>query len=529
LVFSARVTFFRLVFAASACGGNDEHAAGRARPRPVLPPAYPLSPCTPFGLSLTDGPMARLSAPLLAAVDEVVAAVPRGSIELRPLAAPSMGAGTAAVLRYVHDGLPLCGIYGRADQIDGRPFVHEPALRWDLLRPGGDGGSWPAREAAADRLAQSFDVHRAGAIAKAEACWWPDGELLRPAWELELEAGGERVRGFVGGGLEGLTVFRAAPVGFDAKGSIRLAKGEGGVGLADVMLDGSFDGSGYLRGPHFRTIVPKSIEPAFSPDLTFAFEPQDPRFAQATAFAHAERMLQWLTLPEHSYEFDLGCAPISLEIHAVFGRGDVNNARYVPAVETDDGKPAIRIGDGDGRALMNLALDFDVISHELGHHVVYRAVKDTDDYESVVIHEALADYLNFAMTGDACLGESICPIGSDWCEVASRCLRTGDNLLNLAQPDLPRDTHRRSQVLSGLLWSLRARLGDELTTPLVFKAIEFLLPRSSYRDFVVALLLADAERNAGQNACGIHAAAVERGLGARIADLACESYAQPRQ
>jgi hypothetical protein len=84
-------------------------------------------------------------------------------------------------------------------------------------------------------------------------------------------------------------------------------------------------------------------------------------------------------------------------------------------------------------------------------------------------------------------------------------------------------------VLSGLLWSLRARLGDELTTPLVFKAIEFLLPRSSYRDFVVALLLADAERNAGQNACSIRAAAVERGLEERIADLACESYARPPQ
>ena len=507
-----------LIFAA-ACGPR---AAEERQTHQVLEeahPVYPLSACPGRrDLSLSETSSSRRPHLFAERFANAWHAGERGEIQVVPDGLLYGDAHKSTLLRYWFQGSPLCGVYGRADHIGGRTLVHEPSLDWARMH--GVVDSWPRRERAVEAFLNRLDSDTSTSVTASEACWWPDGNRLLPAWELELEAGGNPWRGYVGLDRGIWVVFRAGQRAFDAFDQAEIGETESSrLDPLDLL-----DGSGYLQGAHFRVVVPSSYEPAYSPDLTFAFGPDDPRFAQRTAFFHAEQMLAWLMRADHNYRFEDDCAPITIELHTQFAGGDVNNARYIPAGQTKDGKPAIRIGDGDGLLLQNLALDFDVIAHEIGHHVVYRAIKDTTDFESIVIHEAIADYFNFSMTGDACLGETICPLGSTACEVAQRCLRSGETQLAMDQTDLAQDPHRRSQVLSGMLWDLRKNLGDHIATPLVFKAIEFLLPRSRYRDFIVSLLLADAERHAGEHACMIYEFALARGLGRQLLDLDCRSF-----
>src|SRR5690606_2594621 len=151
------------------------------------------------------------------------------------------------------------------------------------------------------------------------------------------------------------------------------------------------------------------------------------------------------------------------------------------------------VGDGDGEKLQNLPKDSDVVSHELGHHVIFQSLTSTKG-ESLVMHEGLADYFAFARTDDPCLGESICPAGSPvGCELESQCLRTADNtyVLNV---DTKSEEHFKSQFISGMLWDLRdnavpAQDLDEM----VIQATGMLLSNSGYHDLILTLMLADKD------------------------------------
>ena len=85
-------------------------------------------------------------------------------------------------------------------------------------------------------------------------------------------------------------------------------------------------------------------------------------------------------------------ASIILDIHARPG-GSKNNALYVPK-ETETDAAKIMIGNGDGNILKNLPQDREVISHELGHHIIYHHITQTSG-ESLILHEGLADFFTF--------------------------------------------------------------------------------------------------------------------------------------
>ena len=81
---------------------------------------------------------------------------------------------------------------------------------------------------------------------------------------------------------------------------------------------------------------------------------------------------------------------------------------------SDGTLPSIKIDDGDGLVLQNLITDGDVVSHELGHHIIFKTLTSTIG-ESLVLQEGLADAFAFFRTSNACLGESICPKNSSAC------------------------------------------------------------------------------------------------------------------
>lgn len=261
--------------------------------------------------------------------------------------------------------------------------------------------------------------------------------------------------------------------------------------------------------------------PARASDRRYIYPPSDRRFDEVSAFANAENYISWATQPQFGYKFN--CSPFEIRLHAAIinnGTVDKDNAQYLPPFLTKNGRPIIEIGDGD--RLQNLALDFDVIAHELGHHIIARRLTNRTG-ESRIIHEALADYLVYAKTGNACLAESICSPDAP-CSVPNRCLRTAENNRRLDDPLL--NTYQKAEALSGLLWDLGSdpNIGQETVAKVVFKAIDYFLPSSSFKGLFQALMSADLELNNGNNACKILDKAFARGLESSIQRLDCSAF-----
>ena len=148
--------------------------------------------------------------------------------------------------------------------------------------------------------------------------------------------------------------------------------------------------------------------------------------------------------------------------------------------------------------------------YELGHHILYQGLKSIKG-ESLVLHEGLADYLVFARTNNKCLGETICPEGTIAC-VQKQCLRTADNDLNY-EGVLPRSAHQKGQLFSALMWEIGEDIGQQETAALLHKSLQYLQGSSGYKDFIISLMSADKEVNAGKNACLIQDKLEARGFG----------------
>lgn len=167
-------------------------------------------------------------------------------------------------------------------------------------------------------------------------------------------------------------------------------------------------------------------------------------------------------------------------------KGTPNNALYQPAVSSS-GYPQIMVGDGDGNILQNLGKDNDVVSHEFSHHILFRTLTNTTG-ESLVLHEGLADLFTFMQTGNACLGESICPSGSSACWLPDRCLRSAENdlsYLDTTYRSWVSAPHLRGQLISAVLWDLAQDLNFTKVAQLTFTASSFFLEDSGLQDFVL--------------------------------------------
>lgn len=427
------------------------------------------------------------------------------------------------LFQYEVEGIPICRMFARDTHMEASGMnvtqgmdLENRTLHIDRSKV------WPST-AEVEMFLSSQGLLQAGArFLETKKCWWLEEDKgLTPSLDLSFKSGniGRRVI------ASNMTVFAQGPLGFDATGTAQILTEGEAPKVTNISLN-NLDDSGQLSNKDFRTIVPRGIAAAKSAEHQFVYETNDVRFPEVAAFANAQTTLDWFRGLAGKPMVDETCFPIDIYLHTVFGSGSVNNATYLPVVTTDTGRPEILIGDGDGIDLKNLATDPDVISHEFGHHVIFHGIRDLTDYESVVIHEAMADFFTFARTGNTCLGESICPKHSSICYVENRCLRTADNTLKLTDDDLPYEAHERSQFLSGLLWDIgqEISLDRQEWSATVMASIGYLLPRSTYEDLIKALLLADHDRHNGAEACVIIEQAKKRGLTDRLAGVNCADF-----
>jgi hypothetical protein len=365
--------------------------------------------------------------------------------------------------------------------------------------------------------AASLDRALGDRILVLQKCWIADQSMLNPAAWVTFSMDKLPYRALITSHAS--PVQQVEPMYFSAVGKAVIFPNNPKDEERVAYSLGDLIGNGKLESSVFTTFV-NEAKPAEQCDHAFVYDPGDERYAEVASFTNASRTLSWFT---SFLGYEWTDDPLTIRIHEEIGQSpnEKNNALYKPAASTDDGRPNILIGDGDGIQLQNLTLDQDVVSHEFGHHIVYRTLKSTVR-ESLVLHEGLADFFTFARTDDACLGESICPEGSQFCWTSS-CLRTGETTLKFGDSSLPTQAHLRSQFISGMLWDLKIKHSVPIAdvARIVYKSLDLFASEMVYEQFIAALINADKELFEGANCNTILTAAKDRGLTTRIADLSC--------
>jgi hypothetical protein len=409
------------------------------------------------------------------------------------------------------DGLPLCGFYAQYHRFKDGSFYLVGELP-PLPPP-----SYP-------RFKEFFtgapprDLLPGKTFISQKSCLFYSEKSIRLAWEVfYLTEDGLLYQAFIGKNR----VYSVTPHFFEGTASL--------TGYNENPKDGAM-ASENLELKDNKTTLDSSFfttDPSPTPrinesNLIFAPDQEDPLFPEVNIFMHASRMIQWF----EGLGYVWSGSPITLVLHKPVN-SSVNNALYVPNPQDTLG-PKIMVGDGDGQVLQNLALDGDVVSHELGHHIVYRRLKSTSQIDapgtsppfinhSLAIHEGLADFFTFARTDNSCLGESICPAGSAICYEPESCLRTADNSILYGSPEYEafgKYGHLKGQVVSGLLWDLRKKsdIPEKDLDQIVFNSVGFLPEKAVYLDLIKALLAGDKDTYQGAYFCKIIDKVQKRGF-----------------
>lgn len=334
---------------------------------------------------------------------------------------------------------------------------------------------------------------------------------LRPAWRLSMLTGHEAYRVVA----DESQIYAVEPAFIHAAGTARVYPYDSVTtpSLVTEALTG-LKGDGYLASEFFETVVSSGANQATSLNHNFSFDVTSLPFEETSVFVNATKQLQFFQSLGFSW---YGPKPLLLQMNRT---GMANNARFLPPNSTST-LPVIEIGTGDGVILKNLGTDASVVSHELGHYAIYRAVTKTSG-ESLVLHEGLADYFEAARAQDPCLGNSVCPEGSNACFLESKCLRTAENTFEFEDADWQswlsaagQYTHLHGQVFSGLLWDLRLKApsGPKVFDALVMRTISYLPPEAQFEDLLTYLLVTDQDLNNGVHRQIIRDTAEERGLG----------------
>lgn len=432
-------------------------------------------------------------------------------------------------VQYFAGGVPLCRFAARATALADMSLVllaNVPDVAYTSAVPSRD--EWPdakeAAEAALEAVAElatsdGLALDGTNGLRQASAptpCIQVRNGQLVPAWSYTIFANGLPYRAL----SVGHDAY-AEPGYFSVDGTAKVFERNPLSALVDVSLPGLV-GDGKLVSEFLKTVVPSSYESAVAANHQFVFDPnsaaqaEKDKFAETQAYSAVTRHHEFTKTVGFNW---YGPKPLEVRLHVKPG-GRSNNALFVPGSTVDNSPPTISIDDGDGIDLQFLALDYDVIAHEFGHHVVYEKLKSTTG-QSLALHEGLADALAFFATNDPCLGESICPANSNACIVKGQCLRTaaldlkyGDQTWTTWAGTRNRLGHLHGQLISGLMWDLKATYGvpADVVPKLIVKAVSFFKDSSTFGDFLVALYAADKELYAGQYTATIRTAADARGM-----------------
>ncbi|MBP6219450.1 MAG: hypothetical protein KA436_12775 [Oligoflexales bacterium] len=418
-------------------------------------------------------------------------------------------------VNFSYQGTPICDLELKIVPSSlGSPLALGEVPQFDLT----PSSVWPEQEAALKVAVNKFGVGTE--LYRASRCYLAKGSSLLAVWKMVLRSPENLSYEIMSDAKE---IYKERALFFDLEDPINadIQAYHSNPRTSELEIFTIPTLGNMLTSEFFVTDTSASRSPvvqrASSENRKFIYDPKAIEFAEASSFAHATTM--------HNFFKSIGYVwtekkPLILKLHSAIN-GTQNNALYQPGDAAKSGQPTIFIGDGDGKLLQNLPIDSDVVSHEFGHHIIYRTLKETSG-EALILHEGLADYFSFSMSKDSCLGESICVEGQqNTCAIYGKCLRTGDNSIKYGDTTyLKLDPHLRGQMLSGFLLDLNKRLGADRMVQTVFNALGFLVYNSGFRHFLVSLMMADLKTET-PDTCAIYEVATDRGLGTYLSNIDC--------
>ena len=216
-----------------------------------------------------------------------------------------------------------------------------------------------------------------------------------------------------------------------------------------IMPLTNLDGSGYLRGERFE--VHNDAESMVnSANNEFREPPSDANFDDQMVYYHMEKIASYLEdeldalVPQSGVTLDVYTRKSLLFCNAYY---DPDNALFAFS-----GPGEYPCEDCECKCPAHYA---DIIYHEYGHRVLDQLVGLDYNYtESGAIHEGTSDYYSCSILGNACLSET-------W-NTCKTCLRKIS--IKYKYPgDMDYEPHNDGKVWGSALWTLRSKLGDEVT------------------------------------------------------------------
>lgn len=375
---------------------------------------------------------------------------------------------------------------------------------------------FPQQSVSINILKNNFSAH---SFTKATRCFYPDQGVLNPVWKIDASIKDMPYRFWV----DQTKVYKKSKLFFEAD-HVDAKIQAYAINPIDSELEiftKKVSGFSILENEFITTDTNKEgsgVARAKSDTHEFIYDPSHKNFPEANVFLHADNMLNFFKKLGYSW---VGEKPLVLKLHRLIS-GSKSNALYKPFDASFNNGPSITIGDGDGDDLKNLNLDSDVVSHELGHHIIFQYITETSG-DSLLLHEGLSDYFTFAKNNDSCLGESICVVGGGSCYIDGKCLRTANNNLKY-DGELYRaisSQHIKSQLISGFLWDLHQKIDKDKITSLVFDSLKLLVTNTNISQWLAALMIEDHNLHNGENSCTIYDTAVKRGLSSLLDDIDC--------
>lgn len=429
--------------------------------------------------------------------------------------------------------IPLCEHFIKAHRMNGVLFISGEVPDTPNMELPSVDLIWPTEKAVGSWLQQ---LHPLATIDRqhVQSCWWvPPTGLVIPAYEFHLQEAGEEKRALVGANK----LFSLESSSFSLGSSPIMATIQS---YTRNPVDGRLQQDQIaVTDPNLLINQYFTIDNGTSPrnsaaDHMFVYSPDDViPFTEANVFAGVNRYRNWLDTIGYKWEG----GQITIRLHQLV-LGTPDNALYIPAFGSQT-TSIIEIGDGDGVILGYLPNDLNVVDHETTHHIIWRAVKSTEQYEvegetlpvsqlnhSLAIHEGLADSFPFLFEDDPCLAKSVCPATSSICYVPGKCLRTADNTIQYGSDtywNFGRRVHQKGQVVSGLIWDLRKMEFLPITefASFVNHSIDYLLQKSTYQDLILALLSTDYELYHSKYCTDIVSAAQARGFTNEVSTINC--------
>lgn len=203
---------------------------------------------------------------------------------------------------------------------------------------------------------------------------------------------------------------------------------------------------------------------AILPEDLLSLSPKDEKFDQVQVFYFSQQALRWI-----SEKF--GVKPnsvIDIEVHA--GAPEKTNIAFYY-------NSKIKFGSGDGETYFKIPQDPSIVVHETFHAIVDQLCRLPFQGEGGSLNEGFADTLTVLYLDQPNLGE-VAFLKGPYKRTVNNQSRFSDRNGGL---------YHDSLIVSGLLWELRNKIGQEKTLALTYNLLLKLGPTSTFEDLKISV------------------------------------------